>query len=77
MTKKVVTRRDVFDEDNTWDWNIHQYTAILINNEVKEVVVTLKIAEMSTEESYDISPQVLKEIIAPDQPLSCACIRPT
>ena len=77
MTKKVVTRRDVFDEDNTWDWNIHQYTAILINNEVKEVVVTLKIAEMSTEESYDISPQVLNEIIAPDQPLSCACIRPT
>ena len=72
-----MTRRDVFDEDNTWDWNIHHYTPILINNEAQEVVATLKIAEISTEASYDISPQVLEEINAPDQPLSCACIRPT
>ena len=50
---------------------------ILINNEVKEVVATPKIAEISTEAGYDISPQVLKEINAPDQPLNFACIRPT
>ena len=72
-----MTRRDVFDEDYTLDWNIHQYTPILINNEVKEVVVTPKTAEISTEAGYDISPQVLKEINAPDQPLNCSCIRPT
>ena len=76
VTKKVVTRKDVFYE-NPWDWNIHQCTPILINNEVEEVVAKLKIAEISTEASYDISPQVLEEINAPDQPLSCACIRPT
>ena len=70
-----MTRRDVFDEDYTLDWNIHQYTPILINNEVKEVVATPKIAEISSEAGYYISPQVLKEINASDHPLSCACIR--
>ena len=28
LTKKVVSSRDVvFDEENTWDWNIHQSTS--------------------------------------------------
>ena len=72
-----MTRRDVFDEDYTLDWNIHQYTPILINDEVKEVVATPKIAEISTEAGYNISPEVLEKINAPDQPLSCACIRTT
>ena len=50
---------------------------MLINNEVEEVVSTAKIAEISTEAGYDFSPQVLKEINAPDHPLRFACIRPT
>ena len=57
-----------------------EYTSItpmLINNEVEEVVSTAKIAEISTEAGYNISPKVLEKINAPDQPLSCACIRPT
>ena len=57
-----------------------EYTSItpmLTNNEAEEVVSTPKIGEISTEAGYDISPQALKEINAPDQPLNCSCIRPT
>jgi len=59
----------VFDEENTWDWNIHQSTPILINNEVEEAAATPKISEISTEAVDEISPPVLEEIDAPDQPL--------
>lgn len=76
VTKKVVTRKDVFYE-NPWDWNIHQCTPILINNEVDEVVAAPKSTDTSTEAGDEISPQVFDEIDAPDQPLSCSCIRPT
>jgi len=75
-----VTSRDVvFDEENTWDWNIHQSTPILINNEVEEAVATPEISdisEISTETVDEISPPVLEEIDAPDQPLRRARRRP-
>ena len=45
---------------------------MLINNEVEEVVSTPKIAEISAEAGFNISPEVLEKVNAPDQPLSCA-----
>ena len=61
LTKKVVTSRDVvFDEENTWDWYIHQSTPILFNNEVEEAVAT---TEISTEEVDETSPAVCKKLL--------------
>ena len=74
LTKKVVTSKDVvFDEENTWDWNIPQYTPILINNEVEEAVKT---PEISTEAADETSPSILEETAATNQPLRRARRRP-
>ena len=56
-----MTSRDVvFDEENTWDWYIHQSTPILFNNEVEEAVAT---TEISTEEVDETSPAVCKKLL--------------